>query len=127
MNIDPIAIGLDIHFKSQPFNPLNFPSNLNLNLKLLKPENTPELKQFIKDNSSLFWYIKEEAKENLSHEVVVEFVLNYGDDKMCKRMFEILGIKHVAEIFYKQTAPDRRVNYFPRTQHFFNLYFVKNA
>ena len=93
----------------------------------MKPKNTPELKKFIKENSSLFWYIKEGQKENLSHEVVVEFILNYGDDKMCKRLFEILGTKYVAEIFYKQTAPNRRVNYFPRTQHFFNLYFQKNA
>ena len=89
--------------------------------------NSPELKKFIRDHPWLLWYIRDDVKEDLPHEVVVEFVLNYGDDKMCKRLFEILGVDHVAEIFYKQTEPWRRSNYFERTQHFFTPYFEKHA
>ena len=90
-------------------------------------ENSKELKEFIRENADLFWYIKDEAKERLSHEVVVEFILNFGDEKMCKRLFEILGTKHVADVFYQQTAPGRRINYFPEVVNFFNLYFKRNA
>ena len=90
-------------------------------------ENSPELKKLIGDNAALFWYIREDAKENLSHEVIVEFILNYGSAEACKRLFEILGTKYVADIFYKQTAPGRRINYFPQVVNFFNLYFQKHA
>ena len=93
-----------------------------------KPKlNSPELKQFIRDHAWLWWYVKEDKKENLSHESVIEFVLNFGDEKMCKRLFEILGTKYVAKVFYKQTAPGRRVNYFPAVTNYFNLYFKRNA
>jgi hypothetical protein len=88
--------------------------------------NTPEIKQFIRENSSLFWYFKEDEKENINHEILVEFILNYGDDKSVKKLFELLGIDYVANIFYKQTNRPR-VNYQNRTAHFFNLYFRKYA
>lgn len=29
--------------------------------------NTPQIKQFIKENSSLFWYTPESEKENISN------------------------------------------------------------
>ena len=93
----------------------------------MKHENTPELKKLIRDNAALFWYIRDDAKENLPHETVVEFLLNFGSEQACKRLFEILGTKYVAEIFYTQTAPARRLNYFPSVVNFFNLYFKRNA
>ena len=88
--------------------------------------NGPGIKEFIRENSSLFWYIKEDAKENISIELLVETILNYGNEKSVKRLFDLLGIKKVAEIFYKQIS-GKRINYPPRTLHFFNLYFKKNA
>ncbi len=88
--------------------------------------NTPEIKQFIRENSSLFWHFKEEEKENISHEILVEFILNYGNDKSVKKLFELLDIDYVADIFYKQTKR-QRVNYFPQVINFFNLYFNKYA
>jgi hypothetical protein len=89
-------------------------------------ENSREIKQFIKENSYLFWYFKEEEKENISHEILVEFILNYGNDKSVKKLFEILGINYVADIFYKQTNKTR-VNYFPQVSNFFKLYFKRYA
>jgi ABC-type nitrate/sulfonate/bicarbonate transport system ATPase subunit len=85
-----------------------------------------EIKEFIRENSSLFWYIKEDAKENISIELLVETILNYGNEKGVKKLFDLVGIKKVAEIFYKQIS-GTRVNYLPRTVHFFDLYFKKNA
>jgi len=89
-------------------------------------ENTTEIKEFIKENSSLFWHIPEDKKQNISHEVLVEYILNYGNQKSVKKLFELLGINQVADIFHKQTQR-KRVNYYQRTIHFFNLYFNKYA
>ena len=94
--------------------------------------NTPEIKEFIKENKGLFWYIKESEKENISHGVLVEFILNYGDEKSVKKLFDLLGLEYVAKIFYEQTHKEgpiasKRVNYFKRTAHFFNLYFKRHV
>lgn len=93
--------------------------------------NSPEVKKFIREHKNLFWYIEDSAKENISHEVLVEFILNYGDEKSVKKLFELLGLEKVARIFYKQTHKKgiaaKRINYFPRTAHFFDLYFKRHA
>lgn len=88
--------------------------------------NSPEIKEFIKENSSLFWYIKEEEKQNISIGFLIETILNFGDEKSVKKLFDLVGINKVAEIFYKQTS-GKRVNYQKRTVHFFNLYFKRHA
>ena len=88
--------------------------------------NSPEIKQFIRENASLLWYIRDDAKENISHEILVESILNYGDEKSVKKLFDLLGTEKVAEIFYRQTS-SIRINYFPRTVHFFKLYFKRNV
>ena len=89
-------------------------------------KNSPEIKEFIKENSSLFWYIPEEKKQDISHEVLIEFILNYGDEKSVKKLFNLLEINYVADIFYKQTNRNR-INYQKRTIHYFNLYFNRYA
>ncbi|MBU1613946.1 hypothetical protein KJ693_01400 [bacterium] len=88
--------------------------------------NNPEIKEFIKKNGSLFWWIKEVEKENISLDLLVETILNYGNEKSVKRLFELVGIKRVAEIFYRQIARERK-NYYPRTMNFFKLYFQENV
>ena len=91
-----------------------------------KHTNSPEVKAFIRENSVLFWYIPEDKKEDISEEVLVEFILNYGDEKSVKKLFELLGIKRIAQIFYEQTNRTR-VNYFPQVVNYFKLYFDKYA
>ena len=88
--------------------------------------NSPEIKQFIRENSSLFWYIPEKEKENISHEVLVEFILNYGDEKSVKKLFDLLGIEKVADIFYRQSNRPRQ-NYLKLVKNFFDLYFQRNV
>ena len=73
-----------------------------------------ELRELIKENSSLFWYIPEQEKENISPELLVETVLNYGDEKSVRRLFDLMGINEVADIFYKHIS-GKRVNYSGRT------------
>lgn len=88
--------------------------------------NSSEIKEFIAENSSLFWYIPENKKQDISHEVLVEFILNYGNEKSVKKLFKLLGINYVAKIFQQQTNQNR-VNYFPQVINFFNLYFNRYA
>jgi hypothetical protein len=98
----------------------------NNKLSMKSATNSPMIKSFIKENSVLFWYIPEEKKENISIEFLVETILNYGDEKSVKKLFDLVGINKVAAIFYKQTSR-KRVNYFDRTAYFFDLYFKKHV
>ena len=85
-----------------------------------------EIIDFIKENSALFWYTPEEDKKNISIEFLVETILNYGDEKSVKKLFDLVGINRVAEIFHKQTS-GKRNNYFPQTENYFKLYFKRHA
>jgi len=51
--------------------------------------NTSEIKKFIRENSSLFWWIKEEEKENIDVKFLVEQILNYGDEKSVKNYLNL--------------------------------------
>ena len=91
-------------------------------------ENSPELKALIRKNAHLFWYIKNEAKENLPLPVVTEFFLNYADKEDVKKLFQLAGINNVADVFFKQIADwGERSNYLPVVQNFFTLYFKRYA
>jgi len=79
-------------------------------------------KQLIKDYSYLLWYSPEEAKMKISDKTLVEMIISNGDWNGFKRLIEILGIKKVSDIFFKQIS-NRRNNYRKQTKHFFKLYF----
>ena len=85
-----------------------------------------EIEEFIRENSSLFWWIKPEAKMNISINALVEAVLNYGNEKSVKRLFDLVGIKTTADIFYRQIS-GKRSNYHRRTKNFFQKYFERHA
>ena len=85
-----------------------------------------EILDFISENSSLFWYIPDQEKENISLELLVETIFNYGDEKAVQKLLHLMGINHVADIFYKQISGER-VNYFPEVINFFDLYFQRHA
>ncbi len=91
-------------------------------------ENSPELKALIRKNAHLFWYIKDEAKENLPLSVVTEFFLNYADKEDVKKLFQLAGIENVADVFFKQLSEwGNRSNYLPVMENFFTLYFKRYA
>ena len=85
-----------------------------------------EITAFIKKKKNLFWWIKEEDKTRISKKLLIEAVLNYGNEKDVKRLFELIGLKKVAEIFFKQLKHIRN-NYHPRTIHYFTLYLKKHV
>ena len=91
-----------------------------------KNKHSPELREFIKEHSYLWWWVPEEKKENLSLDSVVEAILNYGNIKDIKRLFDLIGTEKTAEIFFKQIS-GIRPNYSKRTINFFKLYFHRHA
>lgn len=83
-------------------------------------------RMLIRENRHLFWYIPEMEKENISLEALVEKVLNYGDLEAVRQLIHHMGLKTVADIFFRQTSRNR-VNYFPGVTNFFTLYFNRHA
>lgn len=89
-------------------------------------QNTPEIKQFIAENADLFWYIPESEKQNISHEVLVEFILNYGDMTEVKKLFRVLGLRNTASVFFSMKGR-KAGNFYPEIHHFFTLYFKRHV
>ena len=76
-----------------------------------------EIKQFIRENEALFWGVKPDERENISLNVLVETILNYGDEKRVRILFDLIGVKTVADIFFRQIS-GKRSNYHQRTKRF---------
>ncbi len=92
-------------------------------------ENSPALKALIRKNAYLFWYSKDSEKENLPLPVVLEFFINYAKLEDIKELFQIVGIKNAAKVFFEQIATSERVanNYIPEFRNYFTMYFNKYA
>ncbi|MBN2634610.1 MAG: hypothetical protein JXR66_13695 [Bacteroidales bacterium] len=91
--------------------------------------NSPEVKRYIRKHSSLFWYIPDDRKEDISPDVLVEFILNYGDIEAVKELISLFGIEKVAEIFFSSInlSERRKGNYHELTLNYFTLFFSKYA
>jgi len=89
--------------------------------------NSPEIKEYIQKRYYLFWYIKDDKKENISPVLLVETILNYGSADDIKELFNLIGIDTVADIFYKAAINRNRTNYFRPVINYFNLFFQRNA
>ena len=84
------------------------------------------INDFIKARRHLIWYTKN--YDGLNAEAIVEATLNYGNWGDVQTLAKIIGIKAMARIFRAQTDPHRmRINYHPKTAHFFTLYFKRHA
>lgn len=88
-----------------------------------------EIKAFIRKHSDLFWYIPEDKKEHINQDVLVEFILNYGDMEAVKELFSILGIEVAANHFFNSInlSERRKGNYHELTLNYFTLLFNRYA
>ncbi len=82
------------------------------------------IQQFINKRKHLIWWVQD--TDNLSDEIIIETVFNYGDWDDVQELIEIIGIKNVSEIFEKQLQ-QKRVNYSNRTKKYFTHYFKEHA
>ena len=88
--------------------------------------NSPGIKEYIKEYGYLFWYTPDDEKENISKELLVETILNYGDLNAIKKLFAVMGITETAAIFFNAEGR-KKFNYYPEVYSFFSLYFKRNA
>lgn len=90
---------------------------------------TSELKEFIREQSSLFWYTPEAQKENISEELLVETILNYGDMDAVRKLIQILTFKETARLFFDSVniSERRKGNYHELTLNFFSALFKQYA
>ena len=88
--------------------------------------NSPEIKAFIRKKKDLFWYTPEDQKEDISEELLVEFILNYGTLDDVKELFSIMGIERVARVF-NNVQGRKKLNYYPEIYNYFSLLFQKHA
>jgi len=91
--------------------------------------NSPEIKAFIRENAHLFWYTPEDKKEDISEELLVETILNYGDINAVKKMLDLLGTKKTANIFFQSInqSERRKNNYQELTINYFTIFFKRYA
>ncbi len=86
--------------------------------------NHPDIKQFIREHNKLFWYTPENKKEDISEELLVETIFNYGDLKDVKNLIKILGFKKLSEIFYGLEGR-KKLNYYPEIYNFFSKLILR--
>lgn len=91
--------------------------------------NNPEIKAYIRKYSDLFWYIPADKKEDISPDVLVEFILNYGNMEAVKELFSTMGIDVAAKHFFYSTglSERRKGNYHELTLNYFSLLFNRYA
>jgi len=97
-------------------------------------ENQEAIKAFLEKYKDLFWHIPKNKIQEISKDVLVEYVINYGDYSCVKEMLQVIGVEQVAEIFYKNNHssienPNKivRNNYNDLNRNLFKLYFDKHA
>ena len=60
---------------------------------------TQAIKDYIDQRQDLFWYTPQPKSENVSDDLLVETILNYGTMDDVRELFRVMGIKQVAQIF----------------------------
>jgi hypothetical protein len=88
-----------------------------------------ERKQYIAKQKNLFWYTPENKKEEISDNLLVETILNYGDMEAVVQLFQLMGIENVAKVFFDSInqSERRRNNYYELTLNYFTLLFERYA
>jgi hypothetical protein len=82
--------------------------------------------KFIDENAHLFWYIRKDALHDISDEVLVEFIMNYGELEQIKKLFRLLGEPAIAIIIeenIKKVKNKQRQNYRLSLLNLFGKYF----
>ncbi len=95
---------------------------LKLEYKIMQ---TNKLSFLLKDRNDLVWWVPEESKENISDEMTLEAVLNYGTWQDVQAAINILGWSDSGSIFSSLDSA-KRSNLRPEVRHFFKLYFEKH-
>lgn len=82
--------------------------------------------EFIEKNKDLFWYINPEKISDISNEVLVEFIFNYGTWENVKELIKIIGYEELTRIHHALTDRSRS-NYIPEMYDLFKRIIEKYA
>jgi len=87
------------------------------------------LHEYIDRRAALFWYTPKDKLHDISDNLLVETILNYGTMDDVRELFRLIGIKTAAEIFFSSinTSERRKNNYFEPVINYFTLYFNQYA
>ncbi len=85
-----------------------------------------QLKTFIREHESFFWYTPEDKKEKISLELLLETILNYGTLEDGLRLIELIGYNNALRILQRAKGR-KKMNYYPEIYNFFTLYLNRNA
>lgn len=92
----------------------------------MKNTHNQELKAFIRKHGDLFWYTPGDKKEEISIDLLLETILNYGTLKDSLQLIEIIGTEETLKVL-KSAVGRKRMNYYPEIYNFFMLYLTRNA
>ncbi|MBQ9430632.1 MAG: hypothetical protein IJU44_03685 [Kiritimatiellae bacterium] len=81
---------------------------------------------FINEHRALFWYTPENAKLDISDDLLVETVLNYGTLDDFRELMRAITPEHLARVFFSATGR-KAGNYYPEIRNFFSLVLKKYA
>ena len=82
---------------------------------------------YIQHHRPLFWSVGDNKFSDITDELLVETILNYGTVDDVRELIKLMSLRQVAATFYKTTVNRNRHNYFPEVANFFNLYFKRHA
>ena len=80
----------------------------------------------IKKNAHLFWYFDKSKLQEMSDDVLVEFILNYGTWEAFCDLLKTFGLRKVSKIFKSQRAK-KRSNLLPEIANYFHLFFKSHV
>ncbi len=84
------------------------------------------VKNFIREHENLFWHTPLNEKENISDEMLLEYILNYSDLPTIKKFFELMGIQKIKAIFQNLNGR-KKGNIYPEIHHLFSEYLKRIA
>ncbi len=88
--------------------------------------NNQTIRTFIRRHEDLFWSSPTKSKEEISMDLLVETILNFGTLDDVRELICLLGREEVARTFSHATER-KALNYFPEIHNLFTLYFSRNA
>lgn len=76
--------------------------------------------EFIEQNKHLFWYIRKDKLQDISNDVLVEFVFNHGTWENVKDLIKIIGYDELKKVYDNITG--RKIgNYYPPVYNYLSL------
>lgn len=82
--------------------------------------------EFITQNQHLFWYIRKDKLQDISNEVLVEFVFNHGTWQNVKDLVQIIGYQELKRV-YENTNGRKIGNYYPEMYDLLKRIVLKYA